>query len=159
MEPGQSSLRYIQTTESEGKVPGMSFWAVLLRVLLSVALIVNGATTAMASVQMAHGAASIAATPVKPASVETPCNEHQQTASVTADPPSSATVESPKSKHATSDCCKSGACRCACMQSASASLPMMMFTPALVEHSQSVRPMALGHAAPALPQLIRPPIG
>lgn len=150
---------YTQTIESERKVPGMSLWAVLLRVLLSIALILNGATTAMASVQMTHGFAPKAATPVKTASVEMPCHQHQQAASVAADPSPAAPVSPPKSKHPAPDCCKSSACRCACMHSAPATMSMMIYTPAVVEHSQSVRPMALGHAAPALPHLIRPPIG
>ncbi|WP_374151526.1 CopL family metal-binding regulatory protein [Xanthomonas hortorum] len=114
----------------------------------------------MASVQMTHEFASKAATPVKTASAEMPCHQHQQAASVSADPSAAALVSPPKSKHPVApDCCKSSACRCACMHSAPATVAMMIFTPALVEHSQSVRPMALGHAAPALPHLIRPPIG
>lgn len=132
---------------------------VLIRVLLSVALILNGATQAMVSVQMTHGAASIASMPEKKASSEMPCHQHEQAAaSLTADP-SAAPDSPPKTKHPAPDCCKFGACRCACLHSAPAAVPMMIYTPALVDHSQSVLPIALGHVAPALPHLIRPPIG
>lgn len=150
---------YTQTMPAERKVPGMSLWAVLLRVLLSVALILNGATTAMASVQMTHEFASKAATSVKTTSVEMPCHQHQQSAVSTADAPVAPPVLPSNAKHPAPDCCKSSACRCACLHAAPAAVPMMAFTPVMVEHTQSVRPMSLGHAAPALPHLIRPPIG
>ncbi|WP_372364170.1 CopL family metal-binding regulatory protein [Xanthomonas sp. NCPPB 3583] len=113
----------------------------------------------MASVQMTHGFASLAAAPVKTASVEMPCHQHQQSATATAEAPAAVPVSLPNSKQPAPDCCKSSACRCACMHSAPATVAMMIFTPALVGHSQSVLPIALGHAAPALPHLIRPPIG
>jgi hypothetical protein len=65
---------------------------------------------------------------------------------------------SSKSKHSTPDCCKSGTCRCACLHGVAA-IPMLPFNAAFIEHAYSMRPMVLGHAAPALPHLIRPPIG
>jgi len=50
-------------------------------------------------------------------------------------------------------------CRCACAHPAQAAVPMVAFTPLPVESAGNVRPLASAHAAPALPHLIRPPIG
>lgn len=154
----------------------MSVWSILLRVSLCVALMFNGATTAVASVQMTRMHAGMAqqAGPtgqpetMSPAIVMSdadnamPCHQHEaQPAQSTGLEQGAAAPDtgSPKSKHPAPDCCKSGMCRCACMQHAVAAIPMLPFNAATIEHADSVRPMALGHAAPALPHLIRPPIG
>ena len=135
----------------------MSVWPILLRVVLSVALVLNGATGAFAAtrMQMAHDAPVIAADAVEKVAVETPCHEMSGMAHT-----SPATDPAPEhSKHPDPDCCKSASCTCMCMQGVQAP-PIYAVAPiVLVNHSQSVRPLLLGHTSPALPHPTRPPIG
>lgn len=129
----------------------MPAWPLLLRLLLAVALVFNGAATAMAPVHAGHVAGHTVAPPVPAAKAEMPCPGHHEAAE--ADQPS-AFGDQPASP----DCCKSGACRCACAQST----PVVIMNPdvaaPVIEHAESVRPMAPGHADAASPHLIRPPI-
>ena len=135
----------------------MSVWSILLRVALSVALVLNGATGAFAVIrmQMAHTAPVITADAVDRAIAETPCHEKSGMAHN-----SPATDPTPEpSKHPSPDCCKSASCTCMCIQGFQAP-PVYAVVPAvLVNHSQSVRPLLLGHTSPALPHPNRPPIG
>ena len=142
----------------------MSIRAILLRVLLSVSLVLNGATGAAAAVrmQMPHddGQAVAALTAKSPesASGEMPC--HQQATETSDDAPLPASDPEPaKSKHSTPDCCKSSSCNCACVQAAQAPLASVFVHALLVDHSHSASPLSPGHPSPALPHLIRPPIG
>ncbi len=127
----------------------MSVGSILLRVVLSVALVLNGATGAFAAtrMQMSHAAPTIMADAVKETAAETPC--HETDPAPTPDP----------SKHSSPDCCKSASCTCMCMHGVQAP-PLYAGVPTvLVNHSQSVRPLSLGHTSPALPHPTRPPIG
>ena len=137
--------------------------AILLRLLLCVALVFNGAASAMSSVQMiqmhADGQAALS-TPVKPkanAVVAMPCHHAMQ--------PSQhhgfANDAKPfKAKPApVPDCCKTSTCTCACVTHVAVMLPMIALHGIAIAHTSSVRPLALGHPAPGLPHLIRPPIG
>ena len=135
----------------------MSVWPILLRVVLSVALVLNGATGAYAStsMQMPHAAPVITADAVEKTAVEKPCHEMSGMAHT-----SPATDPAPEhSKHPDPDCCKSASCTCMSMQGVQAP-PIYAVAPiVLVNHSQSVRPLLLGHTSPALPHPTRPPIG
>lgn len=132
----------------------MSVWPILLRVFLSVALVLNGATGAFAAtrMQMSHAAPSHAAPmimvdAVKKTAAETPC--HETDPAPTPDP----------SKHSSPDCCKSASCTCMCMQGFQAPPVYAVVPTVFMNHSQSVRPLSLGHTSPALPHPTRPPIG
>ena len=135
----------------------MSVWSILLRVVLSVALVLNGATGVYAAtrMQMSHAAPTITADAVEKTAVETPCHEMSGMAhnSPAADP-----APEP-SKHPDTDCCKSASCTCMCMQGVQAPPVHAVVPTVLVNHSQSVRPLSLGHTSPALPHPDRPPIG
>jgi hypothetical protein len=143
----------------------MSVWALLLRVLLSVALVLNGATGAAAAVrmQMTHGdgqalAALAAESPELSSGDMPPC--HQQTTEADGEAPLAAADPAPAgSKHSTPDCCKSSSCNCVCAHATQAPLASTFVHAPLVDRSQNVRPLLLGHPAPALPHLNRPPIG
>lgn len=149
----------------------MPIWSGVLRLCLCVALVFNGAATAVASVQMAHmhGQLSPSGEPAAPATVRMasdtdegmPCHTQQAPAKASplADGAAGDNVPAPKAKHPAPDCCKSGACRCACLQHGTAAIPVVALTTVAIEHADSVRPMALAHPTPALPHLIRPPIG
>lgn len=142
----------------------MSIRAILLRVLLSISLVLNGAAGAAAAVhvQMPHddgqAVAALAAESPGSSSGEMPC--HQQ-ATETGDkaPLAAADPEPAESKHSAPDCCKSSSCNCACVQAAQAPLAFVFVHALLVDHSHSVSPLLPGHPSPALPHLIRPPIG
>lgn len=143
----------------------MSVWSILLRVLLTVGLILNGSGYAVASAHMQHMTMASAtpqpvATPV--AAVESPCAErHQGMVPVAGNPLPDAASDavSVESEYPAPDCCKSGACRCACVHHSQAAVPAVAFRQAVIEHVSSVRSMKSGHDSPALPHLIRPPIG
>ena len=146
----------------------MSVWAILLRILLSVALVLNGATGAAAAVRkqmyhedgQSHAIAAVALAVESPesSSDDMPC--HQQ--ATEADSKASLAADDsapPGSKHPTPDCCKSSSCNCVCTHAAQAPLAFVFVHVPLVDHNLSVRPLLLGHPSPALPHLIRPPIG
>jgi hypothetical protein len=133
--------------------------------LLSLVLVLNGATSAAAAThtQMNHDAAQTAiATAASQASVEDmPCHHHALASTTGAhdDPPIATDPAPGKSKNPAPDCCKSGTCRCACTHLAQATLPALNIAAPVLDGTRSVRRLILAHAAPALPHLIRPPIG
>jgi hypothetical protein len=141
----------------------MSVSSLLLRVLLSLSLILNGMSAA-AAMHLTDGrgnghAASAAAQPATES--VPPCHQHQSAepdaAGVDALPGDAVAQE--HTEHATPDCCKSGACRCDCVHAAHA-VPMPPTDGTLAfDHTRSSSPLTLAHATPALPHLIRPPIG
>ena len=143
----------------------MSTRAILLHLLLCIALVFNGAASAMASVQMmqmhadGQGTASVPVpTMVAGAEPAMPCH-HDGQASHSQDAAAAATPSKDQQPHQTPDCCKSSTCTCACVHQAAAMVPVMAFQGTALLHVGSVRSMALGHATPPLPHLIRPPIG
>ena len=123
-----------------GKVTGM---AMVVRILLSLALVLNGTSGAWAM----DAATAMAKAPPAIADVAPPCHGH-------ADEPDPA-----KPAPQPSECCQTAACQCAC-----AHLPAVAFLPAAVAKSP---PMSIAsatvvvhrHAAPPLPHQLRPPIG
>lgn len=130
----------------------MPAWPLLLRLMLAVALVFNGATPAVAAVHAGHMAPRpMVASPVA-AVAEMPCHEHHQAGDADQSP---ATGDQP----ARPDCCESGACRCDCVHSTPVAVMNPGVVASVIEHAESVRPMAPGHADAALPHLIRPPIG
>lgn len=142
----------------------MSIWSTFLRILLSVTLVLNGASGVAAAVrmQMSHATGHTEATLAKESpdisAVDMPCH-HQASGTISEAPAAVADPEPGKSKHPTPDCCKSSSCNCVCVQAAQAPLASVFVTTLLADHSQSVRPLLLGHPSPALPHLHRPPIG
>lgn len=145
----------------------MNPYSVLLRLLLVVVLVLNGTGTAAASVTMPAGMAGSAPTEIAVApetagaQAEMPCHEMAAEA-VSPDmaaTQASAHHPSDDGQPAAPDCCKTGACHCACMQAAQAALPAMPAFGFVPPHSDVPHPMYLGHAEPALPHLVRPPIG
>lgn len=141
----------------------MPIWSLLLRAFLSLVLILNGMGTAAASVHL-PGFTMVASTEAAAPSTladagELPCHQQQgEAASAGAGYPS-ADPPRDSADHQQPDCCKSGLCRCECMHSAHAAVMAWAITTPFIEHGIVVRSLPLGHAAPALPHLIRPPIG
>ncbi|GAB3359079.1 CopL family metal-binding regulatory protein [Lysobacter tyrosinilyticus] len=147
----------------------MSIGSLLLRALLSLCLVLNGVAGAAASVHMQlpmqapvqmHQMHEVAPASAVASDDNMPCHGHHMASTAKLEvttAPAPAPTES-KSKH-TPDCCKSGTCRCACVHIAQVGVPTLHLPPAALDHDRSVRPLALGHATPALPHPIRPPIG
>jgi len=148
----------------------MNPWSTLLRLALIAILVLNGAGAAAASVTMMQAATSpgIAAqadTMQQPSAMRAgmPCHDMAQMTdrAVPADTAMHASdyASRDKSSPAKPDCCKSGSCQCACVHAAQAALPAMLALTLLSPHSEVSHPMRAGHADPALPHLVRPPIG
>lgn len=136
-----------------GRLTNMPVWPLLLRLLLAVALVFNGAAPAVAAVHAGHMAPRpMIAPPVAAAAAELPCHEHHQAGNADQAP---ATGGQP----ATPDCCESGVCRCHCVHSTPVAILDPGVVASVIEHAESGQPMATGHADAASQHLIRPPIG
>ena len=112
---------------------------ILLRLLLCVALLLNGTASAMAAARMAIPAA-----------------EPQGMAMMdhAAEP-----AQAPQGSDPAPDCCTSGICQCTCVHAAQIALPFVLAPAFDARGARIALPMPAGHAQPALPHLIRPPIG
>ena len=125
----------------------MSFGTLLLRALLCLGLLVNGSAQAMAvthAVLASHQAR-----------VETPpCHDAEDMKAA------GSQVHEHRAAPATKkpDCCKSGACDCACSHGAAATKPTLHAQGHKVRHAAFVDLPVARYASPALPRLIRPPI-
>lgn len=146
----------------------MHVWSIVLRALLAFGLILNGSGYAVASSHMQMDHAALASTTLTSAAnpsvaAEPSCAElHVGMRSLSAEAPAADTVAdatSVKSGRPSPDCCKSGACRCACVHQCQAAAPAVAFQLAVIEKVSSVRPMKSAHESPVVPHLIRPPIG
>jgi hypothetical protein len=141
----------------------MSIRAILLRVLLSVALVLNGATGAAAGVHMpmphedGQAVAAMAEGSPGSSSAGMPCHQ-QETGIGGKASPAEADSSPSESAHSTPDCCKSSSCNCVCVHATQAPPASMFIQAVLVAHSRSGRLLLPGHPSPALPHLIRPPI-
>jgi hypothetical protein len=142
------------------KVRNMSLWPVLLRVLLSVALILNGSAYAVASAHLSNAFAVPQQHPLAHERMnQSLCHDDQ--AATLATHEHDAMEHEPGSPESPShpDCCESGACRCVCTQAATVAVAMVFARDALIARSNPSRPLKPGRPAPALRHLIRPPIG
>jgi len=147
----------------------MSPFAILLRVVLCIGLILNGSGYAVAATQMQIEHATkvsegmrAGALPGGDVAAVLPCHEDPGKAAIgpdgfTADPETTGN-DPAQPEHPIPDCCKSSNCAGACLH-AFAAMPGLCAGSIVTNHASSVRPMRTGHPAPALPHLIRPPIG
>lgn len=116
----------------------MKAWPSLLRVIVSIALVLNAIGGAAAGTRMDVDQVP-AMERASHDAVDTgkPCHEPQT---------------------AVPDCCKSGACTCACAHLAAVALPSLQQTALVPNRNLAVQRLQMSHASPALPHLIRPPI-
>lgn len=148
----------------------MSFWSIALRVLLSLTLVLNGATAAASMhLQASHAEMAqrfgTASSDVGATNDAAPCHEtaHATTPGIATHADASDGMATHAMHHAgddaPSDCCKSGLCRCACVQATPAAIAEL-YVPALLPGTLLALPsLATGHGDPVLPSPIRPPIG
>lgn len=131
----------------------MSVGSLLLRFVLSLALLVSGTSHAdmamagMAGEHAGHVAAAVAAPP---------CHEAGETAADHA--AHGAGVADGPAGDPLPDCCQAGSCRCACVHGLSATpVPGSAgFRPSGPQ--RHAEPGTVTYVSPSLPQLIRPPI-
>ena len=132
----------------------MSIPALLLRLLLALALVVNGTTGAMAAVHAHDAAAPMAVHAMGPMPAHGEADCHGDGAVAKA--PSKAPAQAPGD-----DCagCASGGCDCACMSLVHVTLPAPMTGLAPAPRIAPAPVPVASRAAPPLPHPIRPPIG
>lgn len=143
----------------------MPLFSILPRVFLILVLILNGAGNTYASVGMALGAGHHQASSTDTDEEQVamlPCSDHQAAmlvGSETAAGENAAPALPPDDQHGSPDCCDPLHCKCPCVHACTA-LPVVaskMLTD--FGHDASVRRLQPEHPSPALPHLIRPPIG
>lgn len=130
----------------------MRAWSLLLRLMLAFALVLNGATPALAG-SHAPASAPTTAAAADDAHEQAPCH-------AMADALAQSPVDEGGDPAAPSspDCCGPGACQCACVHLSQAVLPVVTTPTNEATGPGHVRPADTLRAAPALPHLIRPPI-
>lgn len=125
----------------------MSFGSFLLRMLLCLGLLVNGSAQAMATTHaMLESHQARVATP--------PCHEAEDMNAEGSGAHVHRAVPATKKP----DCCKSGACECACSHGAAATMPTLHAQARRVWQTALAGLPVMHYASPALPRLIRPPI-
>jgi hypothetical protein len=131
----------------------------ILRILLSLVLVLNGIGGAMAAARMQLAPASHEHETGSRdmAGTDMPC--HQQDAAAHPDHAMPSGDRVPEKAPAVPDCCKGAACTCACMCIAQAGLLAPALPALRWANLPVVKRLTSGHAAPALPHLVRPPIG
>lgn len=134
--------------------------AALLRVLLSLILILNGIGGAFAGAQMqlqhAHPDQPAVATGAT-ANVHAGMAECDEGIKQTRPAPVAVDPASPD--EVVPACCEHMVCDCACAQHGSTMVAVSRIGLTMLGHAAALHPLTVGHAAPALPSLIRPPIG
>ena len=129
----------------------MSVRFVLLRLLLCLALLLNGTASAMAAARMAIPHAEPQGRTMQSAA---PCHDMAMV-----DQAAASTDRAPEDGHPAPDCCESGICQCACVHAAQPAVPAMPAPGFIAGGSRPAQAMPAGHADPALPHPVRPPIG
>ncbi len=149
----------------------MSLLSHLAQVLLSLSLIFNGSGYAVASPSLAsaHALHTVAPseetkTAPKPEMAASPsaCHALGSAAGSESTPdrrPIAQQQASEAPQRHSPDCCTSDSCRYACLQLAQAVIPITAFACVKSAHALAVLFTPASHASPALPHLIRPPIG
>ncbi len=149
----------------------MRLTTLLLRVLLCLSLVFNGAGYSFASGHLeaaAHTAMEHAAMTIEEGSThrmaqaQPPCHDEDGTAATqpaSLAPAATLAANTQDPDHSGVDCCQSGSCRCVCVH-ASVALMLPPAGGALAPmHDAAMQTLVTGAPAPALPHLIRPPIG
>jgi hypothetical protein len=133
----------------------MHLRAILLRLLLCLALVANGTSAVYASTMMAVGAGMAATTAVE-AAAQPPCHD-MPAMSHAARAADDHVAPVPPLSH--DDCCPPGACLCSCVSQAPTILAFGAFALPLRPSAAPAAALRVSFASPALPHLIRPPIG
>ncbi|MBS0576409.1 MAG: CopL family metal-binding regulatory protein [Proteobacteria bacterium] len=136
----------------------MSLSSILLRLLLCLSLLVNGVASAVAMPSMEAVAPDAHAMAAASSASATPCHEQGQAAIPHQGVKMLAHMHGKPQRQPKPDCCKSGACDCACTQLAQV-FSVAPLVASVIPQATVLPPPEPQRAAPALPHLIRPPIG
>lgn len=141
----------------------MSLPVFLLRLLLCMTLVLNGSGYAVAATQMQLTHMATAEQVHRLATevaheAQAPCHSQVPDEKEAAPAMSHDAVQSPASQHGSPDDCQT-LCSCDCLQHASLAMVDPMPPASGRLNAPSTRRIPVGHAAPALANLIRPPIG
>ncbi|MEJ7746955.1 MAG: CopL family metal-binding regulatory protein [Luteimonas sp.] len=139
----------------------------MLRLLLALVLLANGIGSAFAATRMqvegfGARAAAVAMAQSDASTGAAHCDEHAGMDAVVMDASamsSHAPGDAQDSDSDSGDCCASGFCLCACVQLVLAGIENLHMLESAVTRDTTAQVLSIGHAAPALPHLIRPPIG
>jgi hypothetical protein len=128
--------------------------SLLLRLLLCIALVANGTSAVYASTLMTAGAGTDA-TAAASHDAEPPCHDMPAMthAAMAAD------HDTPAAPVSHDDCCPPGACLCSCVSHAPTLPAFGVFALPARPSAAPVAALRVAFASPALPHLIRPPIG
>lgn len=134
----------------------------LLRLVLSLGLILNGSgyASAAAMLHVANAAPAAVVSDTPQAENTAPCPEHGAvtTSAEVETAASSASHDPGQREHGKPGCCGAAGCIATCLQHAPAAIVAPWFGPAVPVHSVSIGWTDAAHASPALPDRIRPPI-
>ena len=139
----------------------MPLWPFLLRVLLCVALVLNGTTAAVAAVTLEHRIADSSESEPAPSPPSGHgCHDEASAGMPAAGVAREQEAPNPESaQHPGPDCCAKATCNCACVQAAQAGSPVVAAGAVVPKSVQLRSPPDARRAEPVLPHLIRPPIG
>lgn len=131
----------------------------LLRILLSLALVLNGVGAAHASAGMDAVRAGTLASAAAAATPAMPCDGDGHAATGAHDPAVPVAHCADDGAASTTDCCESGSCHCICVQAAQTVAPGLVLSAPVPADGRHARPRSRLHAEPAPLHPIRPPIG
>lgn len=130
---------------------------IVLRLLLCLALVVNGLVPAMASPRVAANRVGHDMAMRGASAAAAPCHETGMAMEPATAPKHAHALVAPH-KHITPDCCQSGLCACACTPLAQAVFAVVPSFARANSHAMRQAPLATPRASPLLLHLIRPPI-
>ena len=141
----------------------MSAWSITFRLILMLALVLNGAASAVAGVRMATGHEHAVQTPAKTsaaAHASTSCHDEAANGIAVEQGARDHAAKVPESDRGPSpDCCTADMCQCACTHCTQVRAPVVAVAKPAFDRLGRVDSPAAGHPAPELLHLIRPPIG
>jgi hypothetical protein len=140
----------------------MWYWSLALRLLLALAFALDGSTSAVAGARMAAADAMQASMSARgPGSLHADACAGHSEGGHAVDHTDDHPAAGPASPHdrSTPDCCKGGACQCACTHATHALAAGIAVVPRSIQRARVLNLAAANPPAPALPHLIRPPIG
>ncbi|BDU16392.1 CopL family metal-binding regulatory protein [Lysobacter auxotrophicus] len=131
--------------------------AIAFRLLLCLMLVLNGTGYAVAATQMnvAHVAMALAA---QEAANNPPCHEEAPAQDAAKTAHSHAGLAADPSNPAAPSCCQSSHCNCDCLQHATAAMSVLAVATPVPPDADIAQPGVVSPIAPALPNLLRPPI-
>lgn len=141
----------------------MTLGPVLLRVLLSFSLVLNGSGYAMAASHVERGQGAVVAASARTHAEQVtgaPCHHSEDAGAPEKSTQLSDTTlggSATGTGEESDDCCKNGGCRCDCLHQTQVAVPVF-FLDSPVRASPPLRGQQNRHAEPAPPHLTRPPI-